>query len=350
MTCYAPVQGWYSKERNLSGKRSFTASRNNALIDRPMTVPCGQCIGCRLERSKMWATRCVFESEMHDENCFITLTYDDQHLPSDGSVNLKHFQLFMKRLRKKMVSYINRGKAYANKYPYGHKIGYFMCAEYGELCGYSNIALDICKSLTLQKKIPVHKHQPVIGRPHYHACLFNCAFDDLEHYSTRNGVKLYQSETLKKLWSNKNGESLGYVTVGDVNFESAAYVARYCLKKEQQQLYGIRKENYYENKRTEFVTMSRRPGIASNWFDEFASDVYSDDVIVIRDNIKCKPPKYFDTKYELLNPDEMRKIKSLRKLKAKDNPRNTPEKLAVRERVQNKKLKSKVRSYETQGV
>ena len=151
-------------------------------------VPCGQCIGCRLERSRQWAIRCVHEASLHTDNCFITLTYSPDCLPSDGSLNHDDFQKFFKRLRKHIAP---------------KKIRYYMCGEYGE---------DL--------------QQPSkLGRPHFHACLFGLDFDDKQLYIVRDDVKLYTSATLEKIWGK------GFVTIGDVTFESAAYVARYIAKK-----------------------------------------------------------------------------------------------------------------------
>ena len=136
MTCYAPLHGYYSQERNpKTGKRSVVFSRNSGYDDRRVSVPCGQCIGCRLERSRQWAVRCVHESSLHRFSSFITLTYNDEHLPSDRSLNVEHFQRFMKRLRKHLEPL---------------KIRFFHCGEYGDK----------------------------FRRPHYHAIVFGYDFPD----------------------------------------------------------------------------------------------------------------------------------------------------------------------------
>ena len=249
MTCFSPLKGYKSSEINpATGKRSLVFTPREGYYDLPIKVPCGQCIGCRLERSRQWAIRCVHEASLHDRNCFLTLTYDDYHVPLDGSLNKAHFQNFMKRLRKK----------------YGVGIRYFHCGEYGE------------------------KFQ----RPHYHAIIFNHDFSDKYLWSSKLGNDLYRSESLEGLWP------YGHSSIGDVTFESAAYVARYITKK----ITGKEAEQHYEycNKLTgeitqrqpEYVTMSRRPGIAKGWFDKYTTDVYPSDNIVIRGK-KMKPPKYY---------------------------------------------------------
>ena len=118
---------------------------------------------------------------MYDDNCFITLTYSNQHIPADGSLDVRVFQKFMKRLRKR----------------FGDGIRFYHCGEYGSL----------------------------LGRPHYHACLFNFDFPDKYLWKENNGQKLYRSPSLEELWP------YGYSSIGTVTFESAAYVARYILKR-----------------------------------------------------------------------------------------------------------------------
>ena len=129
MPCYTPLKGWRSQERTESGKRAITFRLREGYADMPVDVPCGQCIGCRLERSRQWAVRCMHEASLYENNCFITLTYNEDHIPSDGSLKKDHFQKFMKRLRKK----------------FGAGIRFFHCGEYGA----------------------------ELSRPHYHAILFN---------------------------------------------------------------------------------------------------------------------------------------------------------------------------------
>ena len=100
MTCFYPLQAYYG-ERRSNGKNSvvFDSRLSNSSVE--LKLPCGQCVGCRLERSRVWAMRCLHESQLHDFSSFVTLTYDE--CPSDGSLNYWHFQKFMKRLRKRFI-------------------------------------------------------------------------------------------------------------------------------------------------------------------------------------------------------------------------------------------------------
>ena len=293
MPCYSPLKGYRSKTLNESGKRGIVFNSRQGYVDMPQDIPCGQCIGCRLERSRQWAMRCMHESQLHRESSFITLTYSREHVPSDGSLNKRDFQLFVKRLRKSLK---------------GRKIRYFHCGEYGEQ----------------------------LGRPHYHACICGYAPADKVLIKTVGEVRLYSSKSLSDIWGK------GFVTIGDVTFESAAYVARYVTKK----ITGDKAQAHYQGRNPEYVTMSRRPGIGKPWFEKYKTDVYPKDFVTVREK-KMKPPKYYQKLYEHTNPSEFDKIKIKRKKKAKENALdNTPERLHVKETVKKLNLKQLKRSYE----
>lgn len=303
MPCYTPLSGYYSKDLTKNGKRSVVFNRNFGLVDRPATVPCGQCIGCRLERSRQWAIRCIHEASLHSDNCFITLTYNDEHLPADRSLNLRHFQLFMKRFR---------------KFFGGRKIRFFHCGEYGD------------------------KYR----RPHYHAIVFGLDFVDKKLFSVVNGNRLYVSQTLDSLWG------FGYATIGNVTFESAAYVARYVVKKRT----GKQASDHYKSVDTdtgevfdlkpEYVTMSRRPGIAFGWFDKYYSDVFPSDHVVVRGK-ESKPPKYYDKLYEAYFPSDFKSIKNRRVVAAESNPDNNFDRLQTKHELRKIKSKLLVRPLES---
>lgn len=265
MSCFKPLTGWYSKFKNLSGKRSIVFNRNEALDPyHSLSIPCGQCIGCRLEKSRQWAIRCSLESQLYQNSYFLTLTYDDEHLPRGGTLVPEDLQKFLKKLRR-----------YIEYHGSSEKIRFFACGEYGD---------NFC-------------------RPHYHSIVYNIDIPDLRRFSTSfNGDIYYTSEIINKIWGH------GYVIIGQVTFESCAYVARYVTKK----ITGDQAETHYQGRQPEFVRMSRRPGIGSAWLDQYKSDVYPHDYIVIRDGIKVKPPKYFDKLFESIAPDEMSIIKELR--------------------------------------
>lgn len=309
MACFSPLKGYYSATKNKSGKRSVVFSRSGALVDMPVELPCGQCIGCRLERSRQWAMRCVHEASLHPDNIFITLTYDNENLPPHGSLYYRHYQLFMKRLLVHTARHTDR--------PLG--VRFYMCGEYGES----------------------------FGRPHYHAILFNYDLPDKKLWKLERGNPLYTSQTLTDLWTH------GHTSVGSVTFESAAYVARYIMKK----VTGPAAENHYNTidpetgevlaERTpEFTNMSRRPGIAAKWFDKYMDDVFPDDFVVLRGK-KVSPPRYYTSRYELLYPDEVARLKRARKKRSEKRAHDsTPERLKVREQVLESRVARLVRTIE----
>ena len=224
---------------------------------RPYTVvPCGVCIGCKLERSRQWAVRCMHEAQMVGASSFITLTYNDEKLPVGGSLLHRDFQLFVKRLRKK------RGCC-----------RFLMCGEYGER----------------------------FSRPHYHACLFGVDFPDKVLWKS-SPRRLYQSRELLDLWG------LGHVSVGAVTFESAAYVARYALQK----VNGGDAVGHYERVDSltgeiftvvpEYTTMSKKPGLGASWYARFRGDIFPSDECVVRGKV-CKPPRYYDKLFDREAPD-----------------------------------------------
>jgi hypothetical protein len=295
MPCYHPIQAWRKRGGvRKNGKWPLTFDMASADLRQDIKIPCGKCIGCRLERSRQWAIRCVHESTMYDNNCFITLTYDDNHLDKNGSLNKRDFVLFMKKLRKK----------------FGEGIRFFHCGEYGE------------------------KFQ----RPHHHACLFNHDFNDKQLWSVRNGINIYTSEDLYKLWP------YGYNTIGEVNFESAAYVARYITKK----ITGNDAKEHYKGRMPEYITMSRRPGIGKGWYDLYKDDVYNTDKCVVRPGFVARPPRYYDKLYDIDNKWKMFNIKCDREEEAKLLPKEefTKERLIVKEECKKIQITNLKRGYE----
>lgn len=296
MPCYHPLTGYRSRlGRNENGNWPIVFNITDGYSDLVVTVPCGRCIGCKLEMSRQWAVRCVHESKMHEDNCFITLTYDNEHLPEGNTLVKKDYVGFMKRLRK--------------KYEKSHKIRFFHCGEYGEQ----------------------------LQRPHHHACLFGHDFTDKILISNKRGTKLYVSDELNAIWQK------GYCIIGDVTFDSAAYVARYCTKK----ITGEKAESHYNGRVPEYVTMSRRPGIATNFYLKYKDDILYNDRVIMRDGKECKPARFYDKIYERSSPDDYQLLKAKRKRKASSDLDNTPERLEVKERI--KKLNARVlkRSYES---
>jgi hypothetical protein len=309
MPCYHPLKAYVGREEKVtfSYRDAFRTPSGKTF---PVDLPCGQCIGCRLERSRKWAVRCMHEASLYENNCFITLTFSEERLNKQRSLCKSDFQKFMKRLRKRFEGCQEVWNDKSKKFE--RPIRFFHCGEYGDS----------------------------LGRPHHHACLFNFDFPDKEIWSIKGGNNIYISPVLSELWP------FGHHTIGDVTFESAAYVSRYIVKK----IHGEKAEAHYKGREPEYVTMSRRPGIGKRWINEYSSDVYPHDFVVVRGSYKCKPPRYYDDHYNLQNPKEYDKLKKRREVTARNNPDNSVKRLAEREKYTKCNLKRKERSYETEGV
>jgi len=283
MPCYHPITGYRAE----NGSVVFYEHRRHGTTQE-ITVKCGQCIGCKLENSRIWAMRAVHETHLYKRNCFITLTYNDENLPHRGRLEYAHWQLFMKRLRKK----------------YGDNIRFYMCGEYGTLN----------------------------DRPHFHAILFNHDFDDKTYFKTTDSKeKIYTSKELEKLWQ------YGHSSVGEATFESAAYIARYCVQKRT----GEEAEEHYKRYDflgeyslvPEFNEMSRKPGIGADWLRFHKKDVYTFDKVIINGK-ETNVPKFYDRIMAKEDPEKMRDFKEAREWRGYENRAdNTPERLAVKEIV-----------------
>lgn len=288
MSCYRPIPAGVTDDGAVVLWRRGDS--------RSIELPCGRCIGCKMDRRRMWSIRIVHEASLFDANWFVTFTYDEKHVPGSLSLEYEDFQLFMKRLRKKEWS--------VSECPDGRRAVRFFCAgEYGGLT----------------------------RRPHYHAILFNVDFPDRREFV--NGT--FSSALLEGVWGKGN------VVIGSVSAQSAAYVAGYTLKK----VHGAAAKDYYEDvvnvqtgelsrRRAEFVVMSRKPGIGSWWYERFKSDLFPYDHAVA--DGKCyKVPAFYWKKFKVEGDGAaVEEIAYRRYLKAASQlEESTPERRAVREEV-----------------
>lgn len=317
MPCYKPLKGYKSIHTNENGKRNIVFNSKYGHTDLPITIPCGRCIGCRLEKSLQWAVRCIHEAKTYKHNQFITLTYNTENLPKDKSLNKKHIQLFIKKLR----SHISREAKKRGNTP--ATIKYFHCGEYG----------------------------PHLERPHYHMLLFNYKFEDQAKLGSERSVapganvksknkkyQLYTSKILEELWGK------GFCTIGEVNFQTASYTARYILKK----ITGDKAEEHYKGRLPEYITMSN--GIGKEYFTKFNSDFYPLDQIILMENGKSvTPAKYYDEQLLKLNPKLYKSVKRKRRQTAHIRDLtgdNTEERLETREKVRELNTKIFERNFE----
>lgn len=291
MPCFSPLSAWRG-DVGVSGKRAvvFDERRASRDVDQSeIKLPDGQCIGCRLDYAIDWSVRCMCEVQMHARSCFITCTYEK--CPPDGSLSLRHWQLFMKLLRAEVGP-----------------VRFFHAGEYGTLN----------------------------GRPHDHALIFGFDFPDRVYFKvTGSGSKIYTSALLAKLWKSATDGLGGYCSVGDATFESAGYLARYLIGRPTLRR-KIRDENdvvigrkftdeaiaRYGEKvdsvtgevslvlKPEYLTMSRSKGIGYSWFMKYGvPDVFPRDYVILRNGVKFPPPRYFDILYEEKNPLDFERIK-----------------------------------------
>lgn len=311
LSCYHPLKRWTvgvnpqtGKSRGivtgyladhidvLSGDRfevshvSEVSSRAIGTIREFVEIPCGKCIGCRLEYSRQWANRCMLELPYHEHSWFVTLTYNDIYVPrtyySDPdtgeayeayTLRLKDLQDFFKRLR----------------FNSGQELRYFAAGEYGDK----------------------------FMRPHYHAIIFGLKLDDLVPFGRNElGHQYYRSPILEHNWSNrlpgKVYELLGYVGVAPVTWETCAYTARYVMKKLKGQ-----EAHFYDDHNLEppFTVMSRRPGIAAQWYIDHPGCMEQDyiNIATPTGGRKFRPPRYYDLKYDIEYPEESAARKAKRK-------------------------------------
>jgi hypothetical protein len=257
-------------------------------------LACGKCLSCRINRSEDWATRIMHEAKMHDHTCFVTLTYSSENLPNPPSLNHKHFQLFMYRLRQKFKNV---------------KIRYFMCGEYGT---------DLC-------------------RPHYHAALFGVDFlADRRPCGGSGDRTLFESPTLNSLWQ------LGYCPIGTLTRESAAYIARYIVDKKFISIFSpIEIKDHYKrvdlntgeikDLAPEYIRMSLKPGIGGAYYVKYGGDIYPADNVII-DGQPRKVPRYYDKLKAREDKDLIERVKMARHERAKEHvDDNSNEMLAMQD-------------------
>lgn len=287
MPCVRPLKGFRSSKGG-----GVTFSPKDGYTDLEVSVPCGQCIACKVDRSKEWAVRCMHELQARGgKGMFLTLTYSDEYLPALGSLVPKHLQDFIKRLRKHFSP---------------ERLSFYACGEYGDKG----------------------------GRPHYHVCVFGVEFSDgVVLPRARSKARLFRSPTLEQLWS------FGNSSYGEVTFQSAGYVARYALKKRTGAMavvYDVVSPDTGEvlgRRVPEFSRMSRRPAIGLRWFERFRSDLYPSDFVATRTG-KVRVPRYYDKLLRRSSPEVLEGLKEKRVKSLLKHPgENSPGRLGAKEAV-----------------
>ena len=288
MSCLHPIKAWYPSSTAPDARLVFDIRR--AASDRHTFISCGQCLGCRLYKSQTWAVRCMHEKRCHASSCFLTLTYDNEHLPKARSLVRDEVPRFNKRLRDFLG------------YP---SLSVFYCGEYGD----------------------------TFHRPHYHEILFGYDPPDKVPVKRVRGHQYYTSDIINKLWG------LGNVIIGSVDFDSAAYVARYTLKKQKSSdriLYTLTcpvtglvvdirlHDRPYSDLATRelcnrvpvFAHMSTNPAIGLRFLERFPNDLFSQMSTVFK-GYEIALPRYYLKKLETLDPLKYCSFKYSQKLLSK---------------------------------
>lgn len=289
MPCYHPIEAYDFSDKYSTVDDSVDISfhlPNVSQVDlyktmrrqgRRLMLPCRHCVGCRLDKSREWANRVIMEQQYHDESWFLTLTYDDEHLPpafpvdpATGEILSVHATL----VKKDLQDFFKR-----LRFNSGQNIRYFAAGEYG--------------STTF--------------RPHYHVLVFGLHLDDVQILRHNfDNQPYFTSDFISKCWPK------GFHILGKVTWQSAAYVARYTMKKATS---GF-DPRYYEKAgiQPEFQTMSLRPAIGRRFYDDhpeiFDYDYFS--VSTPQGGCKMRPPEYFRKLWRESHPSEayMRSIDS----------------------------------------
>lgn len=345
MPCYYPL----TARKTLQGEIVFKKRNETGFVSN-LQLPCGRCIGCRIETQRQWTLRCVHETKLHERNCALTLTYASESnynaLPQDSvrphqdvwtaeksarefstiapealngakiahmdnsrsyirevELSIKDHQQFLKKLRERTKT----------------KMGFYMCGEYGDK----------------------------LLRPHYHYLLFGYDFPDKKYWKlSLNGSKLYVSKLLTETWGH------GHAWIGEATEQTAAYIAGYVTKK----ITGPKAEEHYRRTdeagndywlQPEFGLMSRNPAIGKGWYERFHQDVSTKDAVIQLGGVEVKPPRYYDKLRERRDPEGLTKAKQAREERAKEKANdNTPQRLRAKELVQIARLNMKKRQLE----
>jgi len=371
MPCYHPITAYKPRD---GGKLEFTSSKVDA---DEIQIPCGQCRGCRRKRSRDWALRCVHEIRAHTFNCFITLTYNDQHLPRDAGLNHQHFADFISRLRAALHREIRREghtdaydgdrrtdqSAEKERARQQHASWKSKAAERllpsrplrgaegrgGEKTKQFQYDLnEISNTQPSRRKQRAARRLHVgyymcgeygerNGRPHYHAILFGIDFADRQFHTMRNGNRIDTSKTLEKLWG------MGFASVGGATYESARYISEYIIKRlrdgKKTRLQTDLETGEVREVPKEYNAMSKRPGVGSGYLRKHGE--YLAHGWVIHNSSKIPPPRYYDKWFSKYNPHQWEALQHQRYLLQKlHQEHHTPERLAVQELVDRAKTRT----------
>lgn len=336
MSCYRPLIRLYNPDDREQSGRVYSLARFSQISGKQlkyedlmynpkvMLIPCGQCIGCRIRQREDWTTRIELEARDYpkEEVWFITLTYDDDHVPGmivktgeimrkvqytwkpgekrPSSVQIllyEDIQKFLKRLRK----------------AYRGKLRYFVAGEYGEQT----------------------------ARPHYHMILYGWRPTDLENLYKIHHNGYYTSKWLTDLWG------MGQIQIAQAVTETYRYVAGYVTKK-MYEIDGKKANEYYELGQTKpFACMSLKPGLGDHYYQEHKAEIWRQGYIQCTNGKQAQIPRYYEKQMEAENPQRLWRIKQNRQKNAMEQKRLQLEDqdyktvLETKERVTKKQTKKR---------
>lgn len=288
-------------------------------------IPCGKCIGCRLEYSRQWANRGYLEAKSHENNWFATITYDQTHLPMmeeiededgftytntgewNGTLAPADLTQFIKNVRQIMKRDHNQDG-----------IRFMACGEYGS------------------------KGE----RPHYHIIFFNLDLPIETFFEPKiiNKEVYYRNTIIERAWTK------GISNISEASWNNIAYTARYITKK----INGDGSSQHYAElgQKKEFFRVSRMPGIGEKYFRDHWEEIYKRDEIIIKNkqgSISTQPPKYYDKLLEKEHPKEWEKIKKRRRKKAIENSKLKDETTSLT-RLEQLTIEEKTKDEQTQKL
>lgn len=235
---------------------------------RYVTLPCGLCFGCRMDNARMWSLRMMHEARYHENNFFVTLTYDDASLPPDADLRYRDLRLFFVNARHHFQTAAKPFK-------------YFACGEYGD------------KTL----------------RPHYHFAGFDFKIDDLRPFKQTASGWYFLSESLRSIWKH------GHVIVAPLQWDCAAYIARYVTKK----MHGsnLRDKGTFDPDTGELdlYTIERAfqsKGLGLPFYEDHHDEIWDLDACLFKGQYLVKPPRYYFKQLEKSDPVKASLIKEKR--------------------------------------
>lgn len=211
------IPSWYLAKRGFTPNwlvAPHSVHNGDKFLTEFVTIPCGKCIACKMAKSKEWTTRICIESNYYKHLLFLTLTYDDYHLPPNNELSKSDLRNFIKRLRNSI------------------SFRYFACGEYG----------------TTDRSTK---------RPHYHMIILT---DDDLGMKPEPRPNAFKSDIISRCWPF----GLYELNLGDEN--TIAYTAGYVYKKQL----AVEKDNH---KIKPFISASDKPGFGLRYFQEHIDSI-----------------------------------------------------------------------------